>query len=68
MRNQQLRQQADNMQLLSIVRSEQNNFCMINDSILYEGDSIGDFRVGQIGDGFVKLESEGIKIILSLPE
>jgi len=89
MRRQLLRQQ---MQLLSIMQSEQGNCCMIrvlslsavadskggkmgppDDRILYEGDSIRGFKVRQISDRFVKLESEGlegdrIQIILKLSE
>ena len=49
---------------------------MIGDKILYEGDSIKGFKVRQIGDNFVKLESDpesnraGLKteIILRLSE
>ena len=51
-----LRRQAENMQLLSIMATEAGSCCMIDDEILYEGDSIGGFRVQQIGDSFVKLE------------
>jgi hypothetical protein len=53
---QQLRQQARDLQLLCILQSERGNCCMIDDEILYEGDSIKGFRVRQIGDSFVKLE------------
>ncbi len=51
-----MRQQTKNMQLLSLMQSEQGNCCMIDDKILYEGDLIKGFKVSQIGDGFVKLE------------
>ena len=50
-----LRQQ---LQLFSIMQSEQGNCCMIDDKILYEGDSIRGFRVRQISNNFVKLEWE----------
>ena len=53
---QQLNQQLKNMQLLSIMQSDAGICCMINDTILYEGDSIRGFYVRQIGDNFVKLE------------
>jgi hypothetical protein len=46
------------MQLLSIMASDERNCCMIDDRILYEGDSIKGFKVRQIGDNFVKLEQE----------
>jgi len=68
MRQQRLIQQTQNLQLLSIMQSERGNCCMIDDRILYEGDSIKDFKIRQIGDSFVKLESEGVEIILKLSE
>ncbi len=46
------------MQLLSIMSADAGNCCMIDDRILYVGDSIKGFKVLQIGDNFVKLESE----------
>jgi preprotein translocase subunit SecG len=49
---------TETMQLLSIMQSEQGNCCMIDDKILYEGDSIRGFKVSQIGNSFVKLKSE----------
>jgi len=69
-----LRQQVKKMQLLSIMQTEQGNCCMINDKILYEGDSISNFRVRQIGNNYVKLqwgrqggeEGLGTQIILKL--
>jgi preprotein translocase subunit SecG len=68
MRQQQLRQQAKNMQLLSIVATDTGNFCVIDDRRLYEGDSIKGFNVRQIGDRTVLLESDGVEIILKLSE
>ena len=68
MRRQQLRQQTKNLQLLSIMQSDQGNCCMIDDSILYEGDLIRGFRVCQIGDGFVKLKCGDVEIVLKLSE
>ncbi len=63
-----LRQQTESMQLLSIIQSDEGNCCMIDDSILYEGDSIRSFKVSQISDSFVKLVSEGVETILKLAE
>jgi hypothetical protein len=76
-----MRQQAGTMQLLSIMRSDDGDCCMIDDRILYTGDSIGGFKVGQITDSFVKLvrdpkhnkgrlesRSESLEIILKLSE
>jgi len=78
---QQMRQQAKDMRLLSIMRSKQGNCCMINDTILYEGDSIRCFKVAQISDTFVKLkwkpeqdsgpsptQLQGLEIVLKLSE
>ena len=81
MSQRQLREQAENMQLLAIMQSDQGKCCMIDDKILYEGDLIRGFKVRQIGDNFVKLQwdrgaayeqaqmgtqLEGMEIILKL--
>ena len=65
---QQIRYKSKGMQLLSIMQSNQDNCCMIDDRILYEGDSIKGFKVLQIGDSYVKLESDGVQITLKLSE
>jgi len=65
---QQIRYKSKGMQLLSIMQSDQGNCCMIDDRILYEGDSIKGFKVLQIGDSYVKLESDGVQITLKLSE
>lgn len=65
---QQIRYKSKGMQLLSIMQSNQRNCCMIDDKILYEGDSIEGFKVLQIGDSDVKLESDGVQITLKLSE
>jgi len=57
MRQQQMMQQVKKLQLLSIVRTEQgNSYCIIDDKILREGDSISNFKVRQISNNYVKLE------------
>lgn len=69
-----LRQQVKKLQLLSIMQTEQGNCCMINDKILYEGDSISNLKIRQIGNNYVKLqwgrqggkEGLGTQIILKL--
>ena len=66
-----LRKQAGDLQLLSIMQSPKGNCCMINDAILYEGDTIKGFKVGAIGDDFVKLvctqlETDNVEIMLKL--
>jgi hypothetical protein len=58
----------DKLHLLSIMQANQKNCCMINDRILYTGDSIGGYKVRQIADNFVKLESGDTRIILKLSE
>lgn len=65
---QQLRQQAQGMQLLCIMQSEQGRCCMINDQILYEGGVIKGFNVIRIGDNSVGLKSEDMEIVLKLPQ
>ena len=65
---QQMRQKSKGMQLWSIMQSNQGNRCMIDDEILREGDSIKGFKVCQIGNNFVKLESNGVGIVLKLSE
>ena len=49
------RQSAESMQLMSLMQSDAGNSCMIDDMILYEGDTIKGFKVIQISDIFVKL-------------
>ncbi|OHB62741.1 MAG: hypothetical protein A2168_07995 [Planctomycetes bacterium RBG_13_50_24] len=78
---QQIRQKAKEMRLLSIMQSDRGNCCMVGDKILYEGDYIRDFIVRQIGNNFVKLEwnpnrnngslgiqSESVEIMLNLSD
>ena len=57
-----------NWQLLTICQTDQGYCCMIDDNILYEGDTIRDYKVGQITDTFVRLESEGDEIVLKLSQ
>jgi hypothetical protein len=72
--------QAKDMQLLSIMQSDQGTCCMIGDQILRKGDSIQNFAIRQIGEDYVTLEwkpeqddrppgteSERIEIVLELP-
>jgi preprotein translocase subunit SecG len=63
-----MRLQTENMQLFSIMQLDHGSCCMIDDKILYEGDSIRGFKVRRIGDSFVELEAEGMEIILQLSE
>jgi len=56
------------MQLFSIMQSEQGNCCMINDKLLYVGDSINGFEILEITDNFVKLKSSGAELILRIEQ
>jgi len=81
-RQQQIRQIVKDMQLCSIMQSDQGNCCMIDNKIFYEGDLIKGFKVTQISDNFVKLQwwdakgdsvpsaaqSKGLEIVLKLSE
>ncbi len=63
---QQIRQKAKDLQLDSIMQSDKGKCCMINNKILYVGNSIKDFKVDQINDSLVKLESGGVEVVLTL--
>ena len=65
-RREQLKQQAEKMQLLSIMETDAGNCCMVDNKILQEGDSIKGFNVRRIADNYVRLESEGVEVILKL--
>lgn len=66
LRKQRLTQGTKSLQLLTICQTDQGICCMIDDKILYEGDTIKDYKVTQISDEFVKLELEGVEIVLKL--
>jgi len=68
MRQQMMRDQTSHMQLLSIMRSKQGNCCMINDQLLYEGDTIENFKVVRIGGKEVQLSGGGMTVMLNLDE
>jgi len=67
-RQQWLREQSKGMQLLSIMNAGGDRCCMIDDNILYVGDSIKGFEVHEISDSFVRLGSAGVEITLKLTE
>ena len=57
------------MQLLSIMRTGEKGekiCCMIDDKILYVGDTMGEFKVAHIADNSVELSSSEGKLILKL--
>jgi hypothetical protein len=55
LRRQQLEQKAKTLKLLSIMRSEQGDCCMINDRILRQGDTIEGFKIVRISGSSVEL-------------
>lgn len=63
-----LRRAAANMKLLSIMTSSKSNCCMIDDKLLYTGDTIGDFKVAKISDNFVELKTADLTIVLKMDE
>ncbi len=82
-RRQQIKQQAEQLQVLTIMidQTNQTNCCMIEGKVLYEGDSVGDFKVSGIGTNFVKVlwdpkdestrlgpGSQKVEIVLKLSE
>jgi hypothetical protein len=50
------------------MQSKRGNCCMIDDKVLYKGDKIQDFTIGEIAENYVKLKSEGFEIILKVSE
>ncbi|MHC4520232.1 MAG: hypothetical protein ACYTAS_16700 [Planctomycetota bacterium] len=61
LRQARLKQQASTLKLLSVMRSEDGDACMINDRILHQGDTIEGFTITQIGGDSVVLtwQSDG---------
>jgi hypothetical protein len=55
LRRQRIEQQAKTLKLLSIMRSDQGDCCMINDRILRQGETIEGFKIVRIGANFVEL-------------
>lgn len=66
LRQQRLAQETKSLQLLTICQTDMGICCMIDDKILYEGDTIKGYKVAQITDDFVKLELEGVETVLKL--
>lgn len=55
LRRQKIEQQAKTLKLLSIMRSEEGDCCMINDRILRQGETIEGFKIVRVGGNFVEL-------------
>ncbi len=64
----QIRQIAAGLQLWSITATPRGVCCMINDKVLYVGDTIEGLAVAQIGEKEVKLELDGVSIQLKMDE
>ena len=62
----QIRVKSEKMKLYSVMMSDRGPCCMINNKILYEGDTIDDFDVVKISDDNVKLKLENVEITLKL--
>jgi preprotein translocase subunit SecG len=62
----QVRQKAKGMKLYSIMQSQKGICCMIDNKILYEGDTIEDFEVKKIETDSVLLVLENVEITLTL--
>lgn len=79
-RRERARQRADALKLLSVMRSEQGDCCMINDRILRQGDTIEGFKITAIRGDSVELidqspasaggfeEAEALKVTLKLSQ
>ena len=62
----QIKLKAKDLKLYSTMESEKGVCCMINNKILYEGESIEDFIVKKINDDNVILQMEGIETTLKM--
>jgi hypothetical protein len=62
----QINNKIKDMQLVSIMQSEDGICCMINNKILYEGDLIEEMTVKNIGNNSVTLELEGMEVMLKM--
>ena len=59
---------AEDLQLLSIMQSGKGSCCIIDEKLLYEGNSIKGFTVNKIAGRSVELVCEGVKVILKMTE
>jgi preprotein translocase subunit SecG len=64
----ELKNKARKLQLYSIMESEKGGCCMINDEILYVGDTILGFTVTGISNDWVELTVDTVKIKLKMEE
>jgi hypothetical protein len=81
LRRQRLQQQIKTLKLLSVMRSDQGDCCMINDRVLRQGDTFEGFKVVRINGNSVELvwsaggapgaavsPTEEMKVVLKLSE
>lgn len=62
----QARRQAAGYTLWSITASPKGPCCMINDTVVYQGDMIGNFAVKEIGTETVTIERDGVRVELKM--
>ena len=58
----------DDLELISIMQTDKGYCCMINEKILYQGDTIRQYTVKNITDNEVEVETNGFNLILKLTE
>ena len=63
-----IKKRSEQLQLQSIMESSKSNCCMIDEKILYEGDSIAGFVVSRIEGDFVELSLDGVNVILKIAQ
>ena len=64
----EVHRKAGDLELWSIMASDKGGCCMINDKLLYEGDSVEGFVVTRVSERFVELESKGVTVKLKMAE
>ena len=64
----ELKKKASQLQLWSVMESAENGCAMINDKLLYVGDSVSGFVVRKIGKGHVVLAADEMEVVLRIGE
>jgi len=59
---------SKDLELISIMQTDKGYCCMINEKILYPGDSIRQYTVKSITDNEVEMETNGFNLLLKLTE
>lgn len=65
-RQEMARRQASTYTLWSITSTPKGPCCMINDTVVYQGDTIGNFTVKQINKETVTIECDGVSVELKM--